>query len=148
VPVWPFVTLSFALGVFAIFPYLIFWDLQNDSVKCPPDSEELTTGWGKYAMQALESQVLPGVLLAATIGLLFNAFTSGPASWDAYLRLFDESKFVHITSLDFCALSALAPLFLWNDAQRRGAEWAVPLAAVPMIGPLIYLILRPRATKA
>lgn len=138
---------SFAAGVFAIFPYLIIWDLQEDSAQSPPDSTELTSGWGKYGMQALESQVLPGVLLIATAGLLFNAFSSGLASWDAFFRLFDESKFVHVTSLDFCALSALAPLFLWNDAQKRGAGWAVPLAALPMIGPLIYLILRPRASK-
>ena len=85
--------------------------------------------------------------LVATAGLLFNAFSSGVESWNAYFRLFDESKFVHVTSLDFCALSALAPLFLWNDAEKRGAGWALPLAAIPMLGPLIYLILRPRASK-
>lgn len=145
---WPFVSCSFALGVFGIFPYLIVWDLQEDSGKSPPDPSELTEGWGKYGMQAIESQILPAALLIASVGLLFNAFTSGVESWNAYFRLFDESKFVHVTSLDFCALSALAPLFLWNDAQKRGAEWAVPLSALPLVGPLVYLILRPRASKS
>lgn len=147
VPVWPFVSCSFAVGAFGIFPYLIFWDLQDNSFKSPPDPTELTSGWGKYGMQAIESPILPAVLLVATVGLLYNAFASGLVSWDAYFRLFDESKFVHVTSLDFCAFSALAPLFLWNDAEKRGVGWAAPLAAFPMIGPLIYLIIRPRASK-
>lgn len=149
VPVWPFVSLSFGLGIFGLFPYLLFWDLEQATAKSPPDSSELATGWGKYALQAVESQILPAALLVATIGLLFNAFSSGIGSWNAFFRLFDESKFVHVTSLDFVALTACLPLFLWNDSQKRGVEWnALPLAALPLVGPLIYLILRPRASKS
>lgn len=151
VPVWPFVSASFAAGVFGLFPYLFFWEIDEDSFQSPPDPKELESSWGQYAMRALESWWLPASQLAVASVLLFQAFSAGTASWNAYFRLFDESKFVHVSSLDFCALTALVPIFLWVDAEKR--NWGprsvgVPLlSCLPMIGPLIYLILRPRASK-
>jgi hypothetical protein len=147
--VWPFVSAAFAAGVFALFPYLCFWDVNEDSFQSPPDSEELESGLGQYAMRALESWWLPASQLLTATALLFNAITSGVGSWNEYFRLFDESKLVHVTSLDFCALTALLPLFLWVDAEKR--KWGpravgVPvLSLIPMVGPLVYLMLRPRA---
>lgn len=56
---------------------------------------------------------------------------------------------VHVTTVDFLTCSALAPFWVWNDAQAR--EWESPLLpvvlGVPFVGPALYLALRPRKTK-
>ena len=48
------------------------------------------------------------------------AFAGGEA-WTEYLQLFNESRFVHVTSLDFVALCLSAPFWMWNDAEKR--QW-------------------------
>jgi hypothetical protein len=58
-------------------------------------------------------------------------------------------RFVHVTSIDFLTLTALVPFWMSNDAELR--KWEprdklVPLLSViPLLGPCIYLCLRPRA---
>ena len=47
---------------------------------------------------------------------------AGPEAWQAYFRMFDESRFVHVTSLDFCFLTLLAPFWVLNDASKR--QWS------------------------
>ena len=37
-----------------------------------------------------------------------------------YLSLFDESRLVHISTIDCCILTALAPFWMSNDAELRG----------------------------
>jgi hypothetical protein len=55
---------------------------------------------------------------------------------------------VHVTSLDFMTLTALAPFWMYNDAEQR--QWAqrgqlLPLLSVlPVVGPALYLLLRPK----
>ena len=51
-----------------------------------------------------------------------QAALAGPASWQEYSKLFVESRFVHVTSTDFAALSLFAPFWMWNDAEKRGWE--------------------------
>lgn len=110
----------------------------------------MTTGVGKFFFRLSESRLLPVVTLISTMALLYNAFYAGIPAWNAYFKLFDESRFVHVTSLDFCALTALTPFFLYTDAEKR--QWeardiGVPvLSLIPLIGPLLYLIIRPKAS--
>lgn len=63
--------------------------------------------------------------------------------------MFDESRLVHATSIDFLLFTTFAPFWMYNDAQKRGWEprdVAVPLLALlPLLGPAAYLCLRPRA---
>ena len=58
-------------------------------------------------------------------------------------------SFVHTMSLDFLCLTTLAPFWMSNDAQLRGwdkRDSLVPLlSCVPVLGPALYLLLRPRA---
>jgi hypothetical protein len=153
VPLWPFLSLSFGVGIFALYPYLCLWQPQSDrDLQSPPAPEELETGFGRFAMRALESRWLPVLNLVGASGLLYYACTAGIPAWNAYFHLFDESKFVHVMTLDFCALTVLQPYFMNNDAQKRG--WAsrgagVPiLSLLPVVGPLIYLLMRPVAQRA
>ena len=49
-------------------------------------------------------------------------------------------------TLDFCLLSLLFPALLGDDLRRRGLTLASGLGAialVPLVGPLVYLCLRP-----
>jgi len=56
---------------------------------------------------------------------------------------------VHATSIDFTLCTLLAPFWMSNDAEGRRWEQRgtlVPLLAVlPLVGPAIYLMLRPKA---
>ncbi len=53
---------------------------------------------------------------------VLQAALAGGAAWQEYGKLFAESRFVHVTSTDFAALSLFAPFWMWNDAGKRG--WA------------------------
>jgi hypothetical protein len=49
-------------------------------------------------------------------------------------------------SLDFCLLCLLFPLLLPDDLARRGLNdrrWFWSISLVPLIGPAIYLAMRP-----
>lgn len=58
-------------------------------------------------------------------------------------------RFINVMTLDFLTLSALAPFWMSNDATLRrweGRDSLLPLLSVlPVLGPCIYLCLRPRA---
>jgi hypothetical protein len=55
---------------------------------------------------------------------------------------------VHVTTLDFMTLTALAPFWMQNDAEARKwgqREQLLPLLSVlPVVGPAVYLLLRPK----
>lgn len=53
-------------------------------------------------------------------------FRAGGQAWMEYLRLFDESRLVHATSIDFTLCTLLAPFWMSNDAEGRNWEqrWA------------------------
>lgn len=147
VPVWPFVSASFAFGIFAILPYLCVWQPRVGTGLAPPVPSELEQGFGSLVLRGLESRWLPASSLLSAAGLLTFALTAGVPQWNAYIQLFDESKFIHMMSIDFALCTAMTPFFLSLDADAR--RWqpravAVPvLALIPLLGPLLYLLLRP-----
>lgn len=174
-PAWPFVAGSFALGFFALGPYLALWTPAppvaseedrggpRDAAAPPlPQALEKSGTLGGVFLRALESPITAAVLFVAAASQALIAATAGESAWTEYLRLFDESRFVHVTSLDFCALSAFLPFWVSNDAAARkfggsgsggssgggsgnGATLAAAMAAVPLVGPALYLVLRPKA---
>lgn len=79
-------------------------------------------------------------------GLNVLAFAGG-AEWASYFKLFDESRFVHVTTIDFLLLTAFMPFWIANDAEFRGkfGDTALLFGLVPVIGPALYLFLRPRS---
>eukprot|EP00798_Chlamydomonas_sp_ICE-L_P016492 gene16492-22718_t len=117
VPAWPFVATSFALGAFALIPYMALWK-PDPNVESPPPKEELE-GWNKLILKGTESAVLPGLLLAGAIYQWYNIFNAPGEAWLGYLNLFDESRLVHVTTLDFTILTALMPFWMYNDAEAR-----------------------------
>ncbi|KAG2423688.1 hypothetical protein HXX76_015078 [Chlamydomonas incerta] len=150
VPAWPFVTLSFAFGAFALLPYMALWRPYSDPAAnpLPPPSSELT-GWNRLFLRGAETPIMPALLLAGGAYYIGMALTAGGDAWAEYFKLFDESRLVHVTTVDFATLTALAPFWMENDAagrkwEQRGTLLPV-LSFLPVVGPAIYLLLRPKA---
>ena len=79
------------------------------------------------------------------------AFTAGGHAWGSFFVLFGKSKFTHIMSLDFLVLTLMAPFWVLNDAEMR--KWdknalVTPLSLLPLYGPALYLLLRPKLPSA
>jgi len=56
-------------------------------------------------------------------------------------------QFTNVMTVDFCTLTALAPFWIYNDAQARGYKNTalLPLfCLVPAAGPAAWLLARPR----
>ncbi|KAE8685877.1 hypothetical protein F3Y22_tig00111088pilonHSYRG00070 [Hibiscus syriacus] len=139
IPTWPFLVLSFFGGAYALLPYFVLWSPP------PPPVEE--NELGKWPLNFLESKLTAGVSLAAGIGLIIYAGLADADIWREFYQYFRESKFIHITTLDFTLLSAFAPFWVYNDMTARKwyykGFWLLPLSLVPFIGPALYLVLRP-----
>jgi hypothetical protein len=99
-------------------------------------------------MRAAETPWLPAGLLAGAAYWVWHALSAGGQEWLQYVRIFDESRLTHATSIDFALCTLLMPFWMGNDAQRR--NWAnrdtlVPLLSLlPLVGPALYLVLRPK----
>ncbi|KAL6775953.1 CGLD25 [Auxenochlorella protothecoides x Auxenochlorella symbiontica] len=136
VPAWPFCTLSFAAGVFALLPYMALWTPEREGSSREP----------RRGPRILESRMLPIATLAGAVYCIAAAALAGSDAWVAFFQLFWESRFVHVTTVDFSMLCLLAPFWVGLDASQRGFQGrAAGLAALPLLGPAIYLCLRPRA---
>lgn len=133
IPAWLFVTASFAVGAFAIVPYV--------ALREPNGTFEGKKTW---LLKLLDSRWLGLVLAIATLGLLFYGISQG--DWTNFVQQWRSSRFIHVMSLDFCLLSLLFPALVRDDMARRGLTdnrlfWAVAL--LPLLGAIGYLVLRP-----
>uniref|UniRef100_A0A803MGM5 Cardiolipin synthase N-terminal domain-containing protein n=1 Tax=Chenopodium quinoa TaxID=63459 RepID=A0A803MGM5_CHEQI len=144
IPVWPFATLSFFGGVYALIPYFILWRPPP-----PPVKEDELSSW---PLNFLESKLTAGVrtdLIYIGLGLIVYAGLAID-EWKEFYQYFRESKLVHATSLDFTLLSAFAPFWVYNDMTARKCydktAWLLPLSIIPFLGPALYLLLRPPLT--
>jgi hypothetical protein len=133
IPAWLFSSASFAVGAFALIPYLALRE-PNDSFAGEKN------GW----LKLMDSRWLGGLIAIATLSLLFYGITNG--DWNDFVQQWQTSRFIHVMSLDFCLLCLLFPVLLQDDMTRRGLKdrrifWAVTL--VPLLGAIAYVTLRP-----
>lgn len=139
VPVWPFLVLSCFGGAYALIPYFVLW-------KPPPPAvgEDEISRW---PLNFLESKITAAILLAAGLGIITYAGLANGDTWKEFYQYFRESKFIHVTCLDFSLLSAFAPFWVYNDMTARKwvdkGFWLLPVALIPLFGPSLYLLLRP-----
>ncbi len=130
---WPFALFSFAVGAFAILPYLAFREPKT----------ELTSSYNWF-LKAINSRVF---IVLTVIGF-FLLFTTGltEGNWNDFVIQWQNSRFIHVMSLDFCALILLFPVLLKEDLIRRGvseSKFFQTLIWIPLLGSLTYLISRP-----
>ncbi|KAJ7527547.1 hypothetical protein O6H91_16G060700 [Diphasiastrum complanatum] len=137
--VWPFAVASFFIGAFALLPYFGLWQPPPPRVS----KEELTS----WPLNVLESKILSLVLVASGALIAGNAFFASSEKWMEYYQYFRESRFIHVMTIDFMTLSSLAPFWIYNDMSVRmwlkKGFWLIPLSTVPVLGPALYLFLRP-----
>ncbi|MEG4071213.1 DUF2834 domain-containing protein [Microcoleus sp. Pol14C2] len=132
IPAWLFATLSFGVGAFALLPYLA---LREPNPEFP--------GHKNIFLKILDSRFTGIFLTLAAVGLVAFGLTKG--DWSDFIGQWQTSRFIHVSSLDFCILCLLFPALLGDDMARRGMQnstafWAVTL--VPLFGPLAYLCTR------
>lgn len=143
IPVWPFLILSCFGGAYALLPYFVLWRPP------PPPVEE--SELGKWPLNFLESKLTAGISFAVGIGLFLYAGLANGDVWKEFYQYFRESKFIHIMSLDFTLLSAFAPFWVYNDMTARKwfnkGSWLLPISLVPLLGPALYLVLRPSLSQ-
>lgn len=133
IPAWPFAVGSFAVGAFALLPYLA---LRN------PNQE--FSGEKNLVIRLLDSRITGLLLLIAASVLLWFGLSNG--DWQSFSQEWSNSRFINVMSLDFCLLCLLFPTLVEDDLRRRKVETITPFLAVcfiPLLGPLIYLCLRP-----
>jgi hypothetical protein len=133
VSAWPFSVGSFAVGAFALIPYLALREPNGTFV-----------GQKNWWLKIMDSRWTGGIVAIATLTLLFYGLTNG--DWNDFVQQWQTSRFIHVMSLDFCLLCLLFPVLLKDDMTRRGLKdqrifWAV--AIVPLLGAIAYVTLRP-----
>ncbi|MGD1850996.1 MAG: DUF2834 domain-containing protein [Cyanophyceae cyanobacterium] len=135
---WPFLAGSFGVGAFAVLPYLAFRKSLGGEA-----TQDFSEG-RLWTLKFWDSRWLPLVLFAGAGALAVYGITQG--DWTDFVNQWQSSKFVHVMSLDFCALSVLFPTLVGDDVTRRRGDnpslWTA-IACIPLFGPLTYLLLRP-----
>jgi len=130
---WPFAAGAFGVGAFALLPYL--------ALRQPnPEFKGTKNLWLRF----WDSRWLGVVLAIAAVGLLVYGFTQG--DWADFSQQWRSQRFIHVMSLDFCALCLLFPVLLGDDMARRQFKapklfWAIAL--LPLLGAVVYLMVRP-----
>jgi hypothetical protein len=130
---WPFAAGAFAVGAFALIPYL---GLRQDNAGWIGPKSRTIRFW--------DSRVTAIVILVAALGLVLYGFLAG--DWADFGRQWQNSKFIHVMSLDFCLLSLLGSELVPDDMARRGMMDSRLLSVVqwvPLFGLLVYLVVRP-----
>jgi hypothetical protein len=121
---------SFGVGAFAILPYL--------ALRRPTKNITAT-----LLLKLLDTRWLAIMIGLGSIGLLTYGFTQG--NWADFVYSWQTQRFIHVMSLDFLMLSALFPVLIQDDLNRRGGQpWLWWLSFIPMVGAIAYLYLRPR----
>ncbi|MEH2299380.1 MAG: DUF2834 domain-containing protein [Nostoc sp.] len=132
IPAWLFAIASFAVGIFALLPYLTLREPNNKFV-----------GKKNALLKLLDSRVTGVVLTVATVILIAYGLTGG--DWGNFVQQWQTNRFINVMSLDFCLLCLLFPALLGDDMARRSWNpqffWLITL--IPLFGPLIYLSVRP-----
>jgi hypothetical protein len=141
VPTWPFVLLSFGLGVFALLPYYAWSSSTNraSGYHSFHFGRQRESGIGRVAAHKLTHVIL----LLMALGTAFYAVTQGHP--DVYMEAFKQSSFVHIMTIDFVLLTLLSIIAIYRDADasRRSIAWSAA-GIIPIVGPLFYLLTRTR----
>lgn len=134
---WPFVVGAFGLGAFVLLPYLVLRQSASESSSAFTG----TTGW---LLKGLESRWLGWLLTIGAAVLIGYGVIMG--DWVDFIAQWQTSRFINVMSLDFCLLTALFPLLVWDDLARRQPNperWRWVMVLIPLVGAALYLALRP-----
>lgn len=128
VPKWPFLIASFALGAYALLPYLVLrrWGLPRRPAE---------TWWLRVLATRLLGIVLTGLGLT-----LVALFVTGDVN--GFLTLLKTQQFPFAMTLDFLACWVLAALLAREEARVRQQPVLQWLGLLPVLGVPLVLALR------
>jgi hypothetical protein len=135
---------SFAVGAFAILPYLA---LRESNSTPEIDRFQGSRIDRRGIIKLVDSRWLGVILSIGTVTLLIYGITQG--DWTDFVRQWHTSRFIHVMSLDFCLLTLLLPVLITEDIHRRNftsPQLVRLLSLVPLFGGLLYLCIRPNLT--
>jgi hypothetical protein len=138
IPAWLFAIPSFAVGAFAILPYLAL-----------RESNKQFTGKKDFFIKLLDSRFTGIALTLGTIILVAYGLQGG--DWGNFVQQWQTSRFIHVMSLDFCVLSLVFPALVGDDIARRqvkNPQLLGLISFIPLFGSLIYLSVRPPLLEA
>jgi hypothetical protein len=132
IPAWPFVSLSFAVGAFALLPYLAL-----------RDSNPTFTGPKTKLISLIDSPWTGRALALGSLVLLGYGLIKG--DWSDFAQQWQTSQFIHVMSLDFCMLCAVVSPLVKDDMAKREMDspalfWIATL--LPLLGVVFYLSVR------
>lgn len=140
IPTVPPLAASFALGFFALGPYLIAREPRTEP------TARSSLGWATRTI--FESKIFAGANAAfAAFLIAYGAanFTSDVA--DGFVAMWrEQSALACVSSCDLAVLSIAMYGAVAEDMRRRGCHDGVKAAAfcaVPVLGPCVYLLTRP-----
>ena len=138
IPAWPFVMASFAVGAFAVLPYLT---LREPSFAL---DEAGFAGGEKSKLLRVVDAVWSGRAIAlGSVVLLSYGILNG--DWGDFAQQWQTNQFIHVMSLDFCMLCAIVSALVKDDMAKREMESPVLFwiaALVPLLGVAFYLSVR------
>jgi len=91
---WPFALLSFGVGAFAILPYLAF--RKPNPQFC---------GQINWFIKGINSRIFGTLLSLTFLGIFLPGVITG--NWNDFIAQWQNSRFIHVMSLDFCLLILL-----------------------------------------
>lgn len=128
VPKWPFIIASFALGAYALLPYLVLrqWDLPRRPAET-------------WVLRLVASRLL-GMVLTALGLTLVALFVTGDVN--GFVTLLKTQQFPFAMTLDFLACWVLGALLAGEEARVRQQPALQWLGLVPVLGVPLVLALR------
>lgn len=128
----PFMVGSFFLGAFSLLPYFAL-----------RESNTTFVGEKTIFIKIVESKLTAIALIIGTTILVVSGIKDG--NFSDFVYQWQNSKFIHVMSLDFCLLCLLFPVLIKDDLARRNINNPLlrAIAFIPLFGTLIYMIFRP-----
>ncbi|MEL6605260.1 MAG: DUF2834 domain-containing protein [Cyanobacteria bacterium J06614_10] len=132
-PAWPFVAGSFAVGAFALLPYLA---LRESNTQFEGEKSKL--------IALVDSPWTGRAIALGSITLITYGLING--DWADFAQQWQTSQFIHVMSLDFCMLCAIVGPLIKADMAKRALHqpalfWVATL--IPLLGAALYLSIRP-----
>lgn len=136
IPKGVFILLSFFGGIFILLPYM--------AIRRPRTQKYMEN---TVTLQIAQSKILPFICIIIFGPLFVIAMLSGNPS--IFLQIWWTDRFIHVVGINFILLSILYPILIWEEMNHM--HWDDPLfriifCALPVMGPIFYLLIRPKIT--